>query len=387
MYNNIVVDRLVVYVQDLNGKVDKKELADKVKKEFSLTLDRKVYHCKDFAIRFSQSKSKKMSNTVLSLSNLKKYDNVPFFVCIVTSDVNYLLLANSTFLKKISHSSKKLRIDNIKGSFNGSDIMLMYNDMDNDPKFFDKLYAYHVGLSFDDNLERLVQSTNGIVGRVPKFEVSSRNKAIIMSSVEQAQEFVKSPEYKELKKDLDSRVSCVKGEIAIAASIDNVNIRGRVIECLITDNRSSLKAKIIDALKEEKPLPKFKTEDKLGDYSKLYPNYNTETDIKTKLLSLDGNPKAYNIDKLLEFLATTKSVYMIYLLGIDDKGEIISRLCSLFDSRLIDGTNIQHHWAGRNTRGVTQFVGNTLKDILFDNDVSQIEPEKAKEFLEELISK
>ena len=102
---------------------------------------------------------------------------------------------------------------------------------------------------------------------------------------------------------------------------------------------------------------------------------------------MDGNPKAYNIDKFLEFLATSKSVYMIYLLGVDDKGKIVARLCSSFDSRLVEGTNIQHHWAGRNTRGVTQFVGNALKEILADKDGTQIDVEKAKAFLEELISK
>ena len=62
----------------------------------------------------------------------------------------------------------------------------------------------------------------------------------------------------------------------------------------------------------------------MGDYSKKYPLYNTETDIKTKVLFLEGNPKGYNIDKLLEFLATEEAVYMIYLLGIDDNGKIVA---------------------------------------------------------------
>lgn len=387
MYNKTVVDRLVAYIKKLDGIGDKNKLADAVQKEFSLVQDRKVYYCTDFAIRFSKSESKRMSNTVLSLSALQKYDDKPFLVCIVASTVNYLLLANSTFLQKISHSSKELRIDNIKGSFNGGDIMLVYNDMENDPSYFDRLYAYHSGLSFTDNLERLVASTNDIVGRVPKFEVNDSNKGTIMSSVDRAQSFITSADYKDLKSDLDSRVKRVQGEIAIAAFIDNVNLRGRVIEYLITNNGSSLKDQIIGSLQNKKPLPEFKTEDKLGDYSKSYPDYDTETDIKTKVLFLNGNPKAYNIDKLLEFLATQKSVYMIYLLGVDDKGNIVARLCSAFDHRLIDGTNVQHHWAGRNTRGVTQFVGNALKEILADNSGTIIDKKKAEAFLEELINK
>ena len=191
----------------------------------------------------------------------------------------------------------------------------------------------------------------------------------------------------ELKKDLDDRVAKVQGEIAIAAFIDNVNVRGRIIEYLITDNGSTLKNQIIDALKNKKPLPQFKTEDKLGDYSKTFPEYVTETDIKTKVLFLDGNPKAYNVDKLLKFLATEKSVYMICLLGIDDDGTIIARLCSVFDNRLVDATNIIHHWAGRNSRGVAQFLGHALTQILNDENGIVIDKNKAITFIEDMINR
>ena len=206
-----------------------------------------------------------------------------------------------------------------------------------------------------------------------------------MNSIDRALEFASSTRYIELKRDLDDRVSRVQGEIAIAAFIDNVNVRGRIIEYLITDNGSNLKNQIIDALKNNKPLPRFKTEDKLGDYSKTFPEYLTETDIKTKVLFLDGNPKAYNIDKLLEFLAIEKSVYMIYLLGIDDDGTIISRLCSVFDSRLIESTNVIHHWAGRNSRGVAQFIGHSLSKILKETNETNINKKIATDFVTELI--
>ncbi len=143
--------------------------------------------------------------------------------------------------------------------------------------------------------------------------------------------------------------------------------------------------RIIDALNQNRPLPEFRTEDEIGDYSKCYPNYHTETDIKTKVLFLDGNPKAYNIDKLLEFISTRDSVYMIYLLGVGEDGQIVSRLCSAFDPRLIEATNIQHHWAGRNTRGVTQIVGSALRDILLSDEPTGINRDRAKEFLDILI--
>ncbi len=387
MYNKFAVDRLIDIIESNNGIGDKEKLADLVQKEFNLVKDRKVFANENFAIRFSKSEHKRMSNTVLSLSALQKYDAKPFFVCIVAHMTNYLLLANTTFLKKISHSSKELQVNNIKGSFNGSDIMMEFQGIENEPCNFQTLFAYHEGFSFQDNLERLVESTNGIVGRVQKFLVTSDVKERIFSSVSRASSFIESSCYRDLRQDLDSRVAKVQGEIAIAAFIDNVNIRGRVIEYLITDNGSTLKDQIIKALRDNEPLPEFKTEDKLGDYSKEYPRFNTETDIKTKVLFLDGNPKAYNVDKLLEFLASDKSVYMIYLLGIDENGQFVARLCSIYDIRLIKNTNIIHHWAGRNSRGVAQFIGSGLVKILQEKDATVISDRLAMKYLEDLIER
>lgn len=387
MYNKLVIASLVDLIKNNDGIADKRELAKIVKKEFALVQDRSVYYCDDFVIRFSQSKNKRMSNTILSLSSLQKYDDRPFIVCVVSSNVNYLMLANTTFLKKISHSSQELRVDNIKGSFNGGDIVMEFESLKNEPAYFEHLFAYHSGMTFQDNLERLVESTNGIVGRAQKFEVTKGNTKTIVGAIDRAISFADSSVYNELKKDLDDRVAKVQCEISIAAFIDNVNIRGRIIEYLITDNGSTLKDQIIDALKNKKPLPQFKTEDKLGDYSRTFLEYVTETDIKTKVLFLDGNPKAYNVDKLLAFLANKKSVYMIYLLGINDDGTIIPRLCSVFDNRLIDATKIIHHWAGRNSRGVAQFIGHALTQILNDKNGTIINRETANDFIKMMIER
>lgn len=387
MYNRDAVDRLISYISRYDGIGDKQKLSTLVKHEFQLTQDRKVLYSSNFAIRFSKSKHKRMSNTVLSLSALQKYDDLPFIVCVVTPKINYMMLANSTFLKKISHSSQKLRVDNIRGSFNGTDIIIDFDSMENEPRNFQTLFAYHSGLSFQDNLERLVENTNDIVGRNRKFVVSPSDEQTILSSVGRAEIFLNSPEYEDLNIDLANRVARVRGEIAIAAFIPNGNIRGRVIEYLITDDGSTLKDKIIDALHSDSPLPAFKTADKLGDYSKSYSSYITETDIKTKILFLDGNPKAYNIDKLLEFLSRKKAVYMIYLLGIDENANIVARLVSVFDDRLIDASVVQPHWAGRNSRGVTQFNGKALVSILEQDKRSQINHSGAEKFLQKLIDK
>ena len=385
IYNRQAVSRLVDLISSNDGINSKAALADMVEKEFNLALDRKVYYGNDFAIRFSRSATRNMGNTVLSLSALQKYDNQPFFVCIVTPAKNYLQIANTTFLKKISHSSHELRMDNIKGSFNGSDVMKTISELDNSPDNFEELFAIHLGFTFDENLERLVEATNNIVGTGKKFLPTQEEIQMLMSAPQRAKEFLQSDCFHDLNDDLQRRTQAVQNEIAMAASIDNVNIRGRVIEYLISSDPGSLRETIIDCLKNKKPIPEFRTDYKLGDYSKEFPNYITETDIKTKMLILNSNPKAYNIDKLLEFLSHEKTVYLIYLVGIDKDGRITSRLCSVFQDQLRMATNIIHHWAGRNSRGVVQFLGKGLDHVL--NEYSdRLNIEASADYLKDLLA-
>lgn len=99
---------LLDFVSTQHGINDKAKLAALIVEKFCLTQDRSVYYCADFAIRFSSGAGSSFSNTVLSLSNLKKVDSIPFLVCLVTPTENHILLANSTLLRKISHSSQQL---------------------------------------------------------------------------------------------------------------------------------------------------------------------------------------------------------------------------------------------------------------------------------------
>ena len=138
---------------DLNNK---QEVADQIALEFGLTKDRSVYYCKDFALRFSASEHENFGNTVLSLSTLQKYDDVPFIVVLVMPGQIKCLLANSTLLKKISHSSQELRINNIRGSFNGSDILRVLSGISNEDANLVKLFNIHEVVGFDENLPRLV---------------------------------------------------------------------------------------------------------------------------------------------------------------------------------------------------------------------------------------
>ena len=375
----------IAFVKQKDGIGNKALLAQEAQKKFRLTKDRSVYCSEYFAVRFSSSVSNGFSNTVLSLSNLQKYDELPFIVCLVTPQENVLFLANSTFLQKISHSSQELRVDNIRGSFNGSDIMKEFNGVKNSPDNFEELFLIHQEIGFKGNLNRLVEATTGIVPSGNKFEVSDTAKKIILSAPERANHFVNSDDYNTLKDELDSRVEEYKSEILIAGFIENVNIRGRVIEYLIAGEDEELRSNLIEELRNDaKKISRFETKNDLGDYAKIFDDYHTVTDVKTKIMVLKSNPKAYNIDKILDFLSQDKSVFMFYLVGIEPNKIIDQVLISVFQKDLLNSTILLKHWAGRNSRGVTQFHGDTIHKLILapNNDIDIAE---SKKFLQSLI--
>ena len=379
MYNREMIGRVTAFISSMDGETDKSRLQNAIQEAFGLVKERSVYYCDWFAVRFCKAASRNFGNTVLSLSTLHRYDDLPFLVCLVTPTHNYLMLANTTFLKKISHSSQELRRDNIKGSFNGSDIMREFEGVENVPENFEFLFSSHENYTFEENLDRLVEATNHIAPTGKRFLPTAAQAECIRESVDRAISFLHSEEYDRLNCDLNDRVQAVKSEIAIAAFIDNVNLRGRIIEYLITAE-DDLKETLMRCLHTKQPLPEIFTADKLGDYARNFEEYRTQTDIKTKVLFLSSNPKGYNIDKLLSFLSEEKSVYLVYVVAVDENRAVQTRLCSMFNRQLLSGTRIIRHWAGRNSRGVTQYDGRALEAIVKDYD-SGIDYEAAHAFI------
>ena len=375
----------IEYVKSKNGIGNKMRLMREARKKFKLTKDRSVYYSEYFAVRFSFSSSANFSNTVISLYNLQKYDDLPFVVCLVMPKQNILYLANTTFLQKISHSSQELREDNIRGSFNGSDIVKEFNGLKNAPENFGKLFSIHAGLGFGGNLVRLVEATTNISPSGNKMKISSKQKLVILSAVDRAKQFVKSKEYLELKDDLDSKVQRYKNEILIAGFIENVNIRGRIIEYLIAGEDEKMKTDLIEALrKSSQKIPGFRTKNTLGDYVRIFKKYQTATDVKTKILILSSNPKGYNIDKLLEFLSSDQSVFMFYFIGLEPDKIVNQILVSMFQVDLLRSTIVLKHWSGRNSRGVTQFEGDIIHKLIVAPD-NHIDKKESDDFLKMLI--
>jgi len=375
------LDALKQFIRKHQGVNDKSKLTKMVVEEFALTRDRSVFYCNDFAVRFSTARSRNFSNTVAGLSKLQK-----FVVCLVTPTENHLLLANSSLLCKVSHSSQELRVDNIRGSFNGSDIAKDLDGIENNADNLRTLFDVHSEIGFEENLPRLVETTNNISPTGKKFSVSAQCRPTIMDAPERASEFIGSDEFTILKSELDTKVKEFKNEILVASLIENVNIRGRVIEYLIAGHDDQLRKALLDALRTREPngLPKFKTDNTLGDYQRIFDRFHTETDVKTKIMVLSSNPKAYNIDKLLEFLSMEQSVFMFYFVGVALEEDVKTALVSIFHTELLATTITLRHWAGRHSRGVTQFNGSVVNQII-RHPTNNVDVEGATIFLKNLI--
>ena len=329
--------------------------------------ERSVYVANSFAIRVSEANTGSFSNVVLSLSALQKYDHLSVIICIVRPDILDFRITNTTFLKKISHSSLTLRVDNVRGSFLGHDIMDDYEGIPNRPDYFAYLYAAHGEFTWSENLERLVGTTNAIAAKLTRFDPTNAQVDTILDAPRRAAEAQATQSYKDAEAKLLSIIVQNHNALLAAASINNVNIRGNRIESIITGAGN---------------------EHRIDDM--LFPLDRAETlvvDVKTKLMDRASAPKAYNVDKALRLLSQPDRVFTLFFVGLDQtNGSITGRLVSIFDPVVLAATRVQHHWAGRASRGVTQLTGDLgrLFAPTYQPSVSIIE---ASSFLRSLIER
>ena len=199
---------------------------------------------------------------------------------------------------------------------------------------------------------------------------------------------MQSENYHALEEDLNQRCESCRKEILIASHIENTNIRGRLIESLITSSDEERKMLINNLENMEKALPSYDTRNGLGDYCRRFDNGSTFTDIKTKVIYLTSNPKAYNIDKFLKQMSTSDSVFLFFFIGIDETRIFNTVLCSVYHQKLIENTLLQFHWAGRSTRGVAQFNGEAINEILNEHAFqNNIDEKTGRMFLNKLLDR
>lgn len=291
-----------------------------------------------------------------------KYDDRPIIIVVLRPNTIEYRLANTTFINKISHSSKTLEEDNIRGSFNGTDIVGSINGLSNSYENFDELFEYHSTIPTSENIKRIVASTKGIEPKSKKTLIL-KPAEFINKTVTTYSSLSSDNEVKAILEKLNRQVNENRAEILEAAKIDNVNIRGNKIEKIITGDNS---------------------DHGLGDLS-FHGRLTASIDIKSKLSDRQSSPKAYNIDKFLNTLLEPNSILLLYILVIDINSNMIhSALVSPLHPMVINASRIQHHWAGRNTRGVIQFSGEIAR-VLDDDDPLKVSQKEASLFLDLLI--
>jgi len=359
-----LIDFFNQYVQQHNS-FSKEVMTAVIARQFRLSYRKPVYFSEHFAIRFSEASGSSFSNTILGLKKLQAYDQIPVIVCVVRPESIQLLLANSTFLKKISHSSHQLRVNKIRGSFQGADILREYEGIANIPQNFEKLFLIHKEFTWEENLIRLVEATNNIIPSGSKYSPTSHEQSNILMSAEIAHALSSNSEYQSLNTSLSRLVAENQAAILEAGKIDNINVRGNLIEQIITSAGNFHGVEDLSFT--------------LSFGSRVL------IDIKTKILTLASSPKGYNIDKVLRSLGTGNTVFCFFFIGLNLEAQTLSnRLISILDTSILNATRIQFHWAGRNSKGVTQLTGD-LSSIFLSSYSESVDIDQAKIFLQRLI--
>ncbi|MEZ6110058.1 MAG: hypothetical protein R3C99_03430 [Pirellulaceae bacterium] len=103
--------------------------------------------------------------------------------------------------------------------------------------------------------------------------------------------FFESPDAARLKSELDAKVQIQERDSARRALIENVNVRGRAIEYLIAGQDENV-ATIADrrtTREESNRIAAVQNRQQASDYTRMFKDFDTETDVKTKVLVLHSN--------------------------------------------------------------------------------------------------
>jgi hypothetical protein len=290
---------------------------------------------------------------------------MPFVVCVVRASGVEMLLANSTLINKLSHSSHNLTRDRVRGSFNGTNILRHFDELENEPAHFDELFDRHLRIGFEENYARIVENTLSIKGRGTKFVPKAEAQSRILAAADLAAALLRDQHYLEFQSRVTQTVERNQDAILSAATSDNVNLRGNAIEQIITSAGNLHRAE---------------------DVVEVLPSGITVAlNIKSKMLGYSSNPAAYNIDKVLRLLSSGDITFSLLLVGIDRTvGSVRTQMVSFLDSSILGMTRIQPHWAGRNSRGNAQLAGD-LSGFFAPTFQESVDVRAAKKFLQRLI--
>lgn len=346
---------------------NKQTVKNAVKDKFCLIKNGAFLTNNTFTICFSSTKAAgSCSNTVAAFKKIISYDEKPIFCCLTTPTTNNLYLINTSFINKVSHSSKNLSKTKYTGSINFSDILQTPMALSNKPCNFTELFNKHLTRNKQTVINHIIENTSNIEPSKDKIMFSLKEVKDILSYPEREREFLTSLGYKNLYSIVKNRVKQINLEDKTSLTSilkEQEKVRGDGIEKLYT---------------------KGITDHSFIDYEYKINTYNVGIDIKSIMLNKSSNPKGYDITKLLTHISSNKNnIYLILFLGCDEISKQISTfyLASIFNDTLTG--SIQTAWSGRDSRGTIQFDGLKLKTGLLSPtyDILAIDLELAKQKL------
>lgn len=321
-----------------DGALSKERLSSVLATRFGLLRERAVYVGARFAVRFCFSSVRGFANCVLSLSAVERYDDRPLVVCLLSPEGVEMFLANSTFIARVGHSSHRLSVENVRGTILGSDILRDVGGIPNCPEHFSRLLEIHAETEWSNNLSRIVTATNGITSVSRTYTPNQEQERHLLDAPRRSHAAEACGAMARVETALLALLESNREGVLRLASCANGCIRGNSIEQLLTGASNG---------------------HGLSDCSfDIDGGMRLLVDVKTKLFDRSSSPKLYNVDKLLRGLSDGRSVMAFFLIGIDvETGVARGRLIDALDYSIMVATRIQFHWAGRSSRGVTQYAG------------------------------
>ena len=284
-------------------------------------------------------------------------------------------LMNSSFIDKIAHSSKNAAMDKLRGSINYSNIIKEFEGITNERHNIRELFELHSEHDFWENYERIYGLTSQIQGKEVRFKPTETQKAFLLESYKRSYDFLDSDSFQLLSADLKQRVERNSKAIVIASTFVNAKIRGEIIEHLITSDDDTKLSEMRLCI-ENNGIPNVTNPHGLADYERIFDNVKTGTDIKTKVMYLDSQPKGFSIDDILRYLGEKNTVFLFYWVGIEKDEALRLQLLPIFESNMLRNSHIQKHWSGINQRGHIQFDGKAIKCILNTKDYAIVQMTK-----------
>ncbi len=305
---------------------------------FSLEQDGALLVGSQFVVRVSQNSADAgFPNAVVALKKIVKYDDRPVIVCLITPNRCVLLLANTTFLRKVSHSSHSLAEHKLVGSILGSDVLPSHEGTSNTPDNFARLWKRHQQTDRASNLLRIITATRARGSAATMWFPSPIEIERILAAPQLAYTISGKAEYARIAMDLDAGIQLKRSAILAAACDPNHKTRGDRIESIVTGVAKN---------------------QGLGDLTVQVLTSTISIDVKAKRLDLSSAPKAYNVDKVLHDLSAGNRLLAILFVGVDPTRDLLNtRLVSMFDRTLLAAVRLDPRWSGRGTRGTVQFSG------------------------------